>query len=272
VNYIFKNEKILIRIIDLFQKNYTLLVNFSEIFSKDLKADEEFAEYLTFILGNGELINITISIIKGFVDSYSQSSRSIDFIGNCIRYIFKVYSDIHNNTIWSKVSGGCIDFLNYTLLGYIDNKFDRNISYYYIYKFLQDSSKGKNNLLNYENCLFDPPIFKNIPTNISKYMENSPAFALSIVDLTNNTNVKKNNTVFEEYRYIFGACVPKGEGYYSCNHNDYKYFIGEIIHILYNVDNVDIIPIEITQNKNSNITFRYLIPFFILIIILTTKR
>jgi hypothetical protein len=166
MNYIFKNETILVRIIDLFQRNYTLLKNFSEIFGGNLKADEEFAHYLTLVLSNGDLINITMSIIKGFVDSYSQSSKSIDFIGTCIRHIFKVYCNIHINTIRSKVSEGCIDFLNYTLLGYKDKKFDRNISYYYIYKFLQDSTKGKNNLLHYENCLSDPPIFKNIPTNI----------------------------------------------------------------------------------------------------------
>jgi hypothetical protein len=119
-----------------------------------------------------------------------------------------------------------------------------------------------------------------MPVMSRNYMDNSPAFVLAIVDLTKNNNVIKNNTFFEEYRHIFGACVPKGENteknkfilangtetYYHCNDNDYKYFMAVIIRVLYRVENVDIIPIEITRNENSNISFTYLIPFFILLI------
>ena len=153
--FILTKEKILKKLIKVFQQNYTLLKDFSELFKRKEKKDVTFINYLNFFLDNGQLTSIAWSAFVEYIKSQHSKSKSIDYIGFFIRKLFEILAKRSADIIRGNVTEECMQFANYTMLGNKDNEneTDYDISYYYIYKLIQDSSKSKNNILKYDNCL-----------------------------------------------------------------------------------------------------------------------
>ena len=288
--FVIKNDEYLKEFLNIFINNSTLLENLLLVM-KDIQDPKFYMKLPKYLATDDALIKITIKILKNFMNSQLQTIVPIEFIGTLLRQILNIYVNQNRHYIVKQVSEECIEFLNYTFLGYVNNevyykklgeeKLDKNISYYYIYKFLVDTTKDRNDLLTYENCLDNPPKFKAITGSSLDYMDHIPTFIMSVVDLTNNDNIKKNFTYFDKYHFILGSCFAQGknttknkfilkngtQSYYHCNKNDYAYIMNKILKAFIDIEDITIEPIEINRDySNNELSLKNLIPLFILII------
>ena len=118
------------------------------------------------------------------------------------------------------ISSECYYFLDYAFFGHVNYTlykdklgnldYDRNVSYYYLYKLLVDTSKSNNDIVVYENCLYNPPSFKGLGPTTLGYIDNTPTFVISVIDLI-NSNSPKNNILLLKLRDLFGVCFPQGK-------------------------------------------------------------
>ena len=288
-----EHKKYMPQILDIFINNSSLIKEAAEILENIKNYEVLLIKIPFFISKHKEFNEIISNIIYNFINSNSKNSETIEFLGNIFRQNIKVYFDEHIEEITNSMSEECIAFLNYTILGFVSkeefynklgrDKIDKNISYYYLYKILFDTTKNKNDLLKYENCLYKPPILKRIKNSDLNYMDHHPTFIISIIDFfsKNNSNIKKNITSFDTSFFIFGMCFPQGnntnknemilknntKSYYHCNAEDYKFLMNLFIRIFMNVNTISIEQIEINDkiDKKSTVV-KNLIPLLILII------
>ena len=289
IAYIFENKKIMSELINIFIKNQTLLIEFADLIGKAKDKELILMQLPKFISQRQDFILITKDIIRGYMRAKSQVLTPVDFLGGLLRQILNVYVTKNKGNILRELTEECVEFLNYTCLGYVKDKkyqkqlgkekIDTNMSYYYIYKFLLDTTKEKNDILTYENCLYNPP-FERISRSSLDYMDNSPTFIIALIDLTKNNKVKKNFTYFDKYNFVFGSCFPQGKntikntfnltngtkGYYHCTINDYRYMMEKLLEAFIDIENIELDPIEINSFENPEFSWANLIPFFILAI------
>ena len=286
---IYSNNSYLGEFLDVFINNSTLIEEFAELVKKLNSEESTFLKITNFIVQNKNLTSILVNLLKIFINSNLETSKPADFIGKVLRQILVIYTNQNKIIFEEKMSEECISFLNYTFLGNVNDeyskqldneKYDKNISNHYLFKFFLDTTKDKNDLLTYENCISNPT--KNDVKNSNlNYMDHIPTFIVSIVDLTNKKTLKKNNTYFNKNHFIIGTCLPQGkntaknkiilknktESYYHCNKDDYKYMMEKFINIFFDIENINLELLEINNdNKNKNFSFANLIPFFILLI------
>ena len=263
--------------------NYSLLTEFGRILKHFTSIEKFIFDLMNFAITNEELTRVTHRVIKGFLKYYfehknldNKSSSSIFFIGAFLRNIISTYVSKSKDQFKEQISAGCIHFLNYTLFGNVNDSYymeklrekenqslpyDRNMSFYYIYKIVVDTSKSNNDIVNYENCLYNLPYFNGISASTLGYMDNYPTFVISVMDLL-NTSLPKNNTLLFTYRYMFGTCLPQGltnksqngQNYY-CNKKDYSFIMTKIMQIFIGQQNIDLHSIEITKTNDSSFNF-----------------
>ena len=138
------------------------------------------------------------------------------------------------------ISKACSNVINKYLFGHIDEKNSSNISYiisdYNIIKFLDDSSKNRNNLGTYTNCMEKTykmkSLYKKVLNKYNTYKYDldkstlSTYVVLSIEKFeTNETNETDEKNILELYNNFFlqGYCFPQGynETYEYCSDEDY---------------------------------------------------
>ena len=214
------------------------------------------------------------SHLSEFLISQSQTkggtSKEVDELYGVFRHELK---HILNNT--KNISPECLEHLNITLIGDDDDEADHNTQNYHIKKLIDDSSKHRNDLGTYDQCMNKKYKYDvNEDYNISTYI----VFTL---DRTNETNgsssipmYKKNSTEFEQVFFIRGFCLPQSKND-ICKKDDYRSFITAINNDLddllgINITNIHTFMIRKGEEKyDKGEFFIYLlkfIPFFICLI------
>ena len=214
------------------------------------------------------------SHLSEFLISQSQTKGGISKEGEELYGVFRhELKHILNNT--KNISPECLKHLNITLIGDDDDEADHKIQNYHIKKLIDDSSKHRNDLGTYDQCMNKKYKYDvNEDYNISTYI----VFTL---DRTNETNgsssipmYKKNSTEFEQVFFIRGFCLPQSNND-TCKEDDYKSFITAINNDLddllgINITNIHTFMIRKGEEKyDKGEFFIYLlkfIPFFICLI------
>ena len=214
------------------------------------------------------------SHLSEFLISQSQTKGGISKEGEELYGVFRhELKHILNNT--KNISPECLEHLNITLIGDDDDEADHNIQNYHIKKLIDDSSKHRNDLSTYDQCMIKKYKYDvNEDYNISTYV----VFTL---DRTNETNgsssipmYKKNSTEFEQVFFIRGFCLPQSNND-ICKKDDYRSFITAINNDLddllgINITNIHTFMIRKGEEKyDKGEFFIYLlkfIPFFICLI------
>ena len=132
----------------------------------------------------------------------------------------------------SKIGEGCRKLMEEYLLEKNENNTNHSISNYHIQKLLQDSSKHKNDLGTYEQCLFRRYKVGNNSFADSNYV----VFILDKSEVTKEDNPDqlkyvKNNSYFDDVFYIRAFCLPQAKKDFwdlSCSNDDYLELINNI--------------------------------------------
>ena len=276
-----------------------------QVFINDRKSIEDFADYLNktekfehltvniivFCINNNELIKIFGKILKDVIDSEIkvQNKLPLNIYGSIVREIVDIYVNHKNKFFKENLSEECLDFLNYTFLGTIKDeeiaktygRYDKKISGYYLYKLIIDSTKDRNDIISYENCLEHKPTFNGVSTSDINYIGNFPTYVISLIDFTNRSNLIKNSTFYENYKYILGFCLPQSnntdnntfylknrtKSYYHCKKEDYEFIIRRILEVIQDIDGMNIDIVEINEyNNKMELSWKGFFIFFILMI------
>ena len=283
-------SEFLYKITDIFLKNETIISEACHFFEntdikellESLSNIEEFFDMLPIFQNNENLMTITSLIFANYIILESETSNLSKIIANILRQGLVFYIFYSKNEIIREINSPCAKLLNYTLLGNINEdirekynisyEYNENISEYYINKLVYDSTKNKNDILRFENC-----IKNEISDDIIK---NNPAFLSYLIDMTHNFNKSlRNGTYFEDFYFILGFCLPQGfkseddniitneNETYFCEDSDYIYIMHKILRFFFDVNNEEeIISVELKNDKNSWKNFYNLIPFFIFLI------
>ena len=196
--------------------------------------------------------------LKSFNNSFSNQIENIDFM--FLNVFLKFFNDTLNDLKKNKnISEECFNDLNY----YVNNK-DENIKNYFILKLLLDSSKNKNDLSTFDQCMTKKYKFINNSDSL-----NSTFFVLSL-DKTENDLYKKYSTSFEKNWYLAGFCIINNN---KCSEKEIILFIKVFdrnFNYAFDLDNSSFQLFIINKNEKniySNIYFN-LIPLIIVIIII----
>jgi len=295
---IIRNKTFLDNIFE-FLENKELITIFENGIKNKKDINKKINEILNVCGKNQKIIDTLNDVAKEYYKMEIKDLRVTQIIISFLRLIFLFYSKINEVEMQSKLSPGCLGFLNYTFFGYVNDDikknltgyvYDRNISHLYLYKLFVDSTKDKNDFIVFYNCLYNKPLY-NISVNNLNLLEHQPTFIINIIEITNLTErkvINKSSTYYEDYIFTFGFCFPQGKeekknifknpdknnnnDYYICNNKDYEYLAKLILSYLFIVNKADEIKvkaIEIRRDKQGiNIlkVLRELIPLFIILI------
>ena len=132
--------------------------------------------------------------------------------------LFKILRDDveSRNVSNSGITKSCLNVINRLLLGHFDDKNPANISYiisdYHIVKALDDSSKNRNNLGTYDQCMYKSYKFMDILNKTdTRYSSEYKTYSTYIV-LALDRNYSENAKILElDYDFILhGFCFPQG--------------------------------------------------------------
>ena len=166
-------------------------------------------------------------------DEYKESISWRGKLFTIIRNEFESY-----NISKSGANQSCINVFNKYLFGHNDPNNSSNISYlrsaYHIVKVADDSSKTRNFLGSYDQCMYrlyqfkiDEYLYKNITKS---------TYVVFTYDRTRLFNKNNHNNLtymdFEFLYYLFGLCLPQGyiklkdgKGGEYCNDDDYQLLV-----------------------------------------------
>ena len=170
------------------------------------------------------------------IDS-SEKEESETLRGKLVRILVNELEYINITEENAFISENCLGLINRTLFGYQE---DGNISYltssYFMVKLFDDSSKYRNFIGSYDQCMEKSYKFNtSLVTNQSNITN---TFVVLTVDKTKNVTKERNKitkeiiteniddyeTDIEFNYYLIGLCLPQGytkNGYY-CNDDEYK--------------------------------------------------
>ena len=172
--------------------------------------------------------------------SFKGSSIEADEIYSVFR---KELKNILNN-VKDNLTYNCYKHLNSNLIGLNDSY--KNISKYHIKKLIDDSSKHRNDLGTYDQCMN-----KKYKYNESERFDDTnytSTYVVFVLDRTTELNMttlkymyNKSSTEFEQVYFIRGFCLPQSDND-ICSIDDYQNFIKGI-----NDDLDDLLGINITN-------------------------
>lgn len=134
---------------------------------------------------------------------------------------FSNNNDENNQSIIEIIRNGLNQTLNKTLINETDDC-EKNLrkifinnnteSLYYTTKLVEDSSKNKNDVTSYNECMRKKHNFKDLPLNETIYL-------IIIIDNTDSSNESNIITTlaYETLWYVIGVCLPN-----VCNEKQYK--------------------------------------------------
>ena len=213
-----------------------------------------------------------------------EKEESESLRGKLVRILVNELKYINITEENTKISGKCLGLINRTLFGY---KEDGSISYltssYYMVKLFDDSSKNRNFLGSYDQCMQKKYKFDSL--NIDKDKFSNHTFIVLTVDKTKIVSKEKDEperkseyeTDIEFNYYLIGLCFPQGynkDGYY-CTDDEYKNLIIYINRELDNFLKIEGGKIETfslrtnpDDNEKTSIFLKiiYMIPFILFLI------
>jgi hypothetical protein len=180
------------------------------------------------------------------------SENNDDFL-----YIININTQrILNETLSNRsleISEYCRDYLNYTYI------YQKNADYY-IYKTFEDSSKNKNDVGSYNDCMINK--FSGNPSKSCEVKD----FTYLIVAIEKQEVIEYIDTKYQSETYLFGLCVAIG-----CTEKDYAeifYDVNSKIDNPFNLTSKNELTIyDVKKNQEiPNMIGLYLIPFYFLLI------
>ena len=196
--------------------------------------------------------------------------------------IYEVFRNELENILGNvkeNITPACYEHLYTNLIGYDD---DKNISKYHIKKLIDDSSKHRNDLGTYDQCMNKryklPAQNYSNTSSISTYVVFVLDRTYEINETTNKYKYNKSSTDFEQVFFIRGFCLPQSDND-ICSTDDYRNFItginedlGDLLGI--NITNISTFMIkdgdkQFGKTKTSKENFIYilsLVPFFLCLI------
>ena len=181
----------------------------------------------------------------------TEYNDTIDKFYNILRDELKTIIELSN------ISDECREVLEAYLLG----KYDKYVSNYHIKKLIDDSSKHKNDLGSYDQCLHRK--YRRESTNLTTDFGDSTyvVFTLDKSEIRGYQNklvYKKDRSDFEDIYYVRAFCLPqatkKNYKKYNCTNKDYIQFLnttnndlGDLLGIR-NVTKFDVFNLE-KENK-----------------------
>ena len=172
----------------------------------------------------------------------------------------------------------CLKVFNKYLFGHIDD--NNNISYtrsnYYIAKLLDDSSKSRNYLGSYDQCMLKR--YKYNFSDINNEKETRSTYVVMIYDKTGNMTETEKKTFlnFEFNYYLIALCLPQGynnteNNFEYCSNEDYQkivIYINNRLGDYLKFENVTFHTFSLRKNPDKNeeeeetiYIFLYLLPF-----------
>lgn len=222
-----------------------LLIFYSLIFISSLSFLDTLS-YLSSPIVKSIIHNKNISLLnfdKDNNDNYlsSENNDSSEY-NESISWRGRLFTILRNeieslNISKSNASQSCINVFNKYLFGHNDPNNSSNISYlrsdYHIVKFLDDSSKTRNFLGAYDQCMYKIYNFQ-LEDILNKHITKS-TFVVFLFDKTKQHDILSQITPnltyidLEFYYYVFGLCLPQGinDGEY-CSDEDYKKLVSYI--------------------------------------------
>ena len=176
------------------------------------------------------------------------------FLDDIIIFLNDIINDANNN---KNISNEC--FLDFNSSVSNENK---SLQYYFISKILFDSSKNKNDLSSFDQCMNTKYKLLN-----EKQELNSTFYLISINKA--NNEYKKYSTLYENNWFLFGVCIPNIN---KCSNKDIlkitELFDIKLSYIFNMSDSTNLIIME-KEDKNiyKHIYFNF-IPLIIIIIII----
>ena len=282
------SDKYLLAVKELiFSKNDTETLSLFFSIAENDELFDLFGEILINIDNNTFLTNNIGKFCSGIVEL---NSSNVDLITNLIfELAIKVNKDSPLTSItltqvqkhianWFKdndykkynISQDCLDLINYTYFDYQDQT--KDIFLYYFQKFLLDSTRGKGNLLTFDNCLNEG----NLSSTSDKY-KIYPAYIIGIVNYSTQKSRTKNSSFYSKYDYIGSTCFPYGfknkddeekEENSMCSRKDYNQIFKFTISLTDISDEPDVETIHLYQNNIKPEKWEDLYGILILIILL----
>ena len=233
------------------------------------------------LLNDQDLIAIIVSIGFILIEGATNNENVILFLTDIVRGGFRVLLKNHEE-IKNILSQKCFNLIQFAILGDFNNtnskELNRNISNFFGYKFVTDTTKNSNDLLNYHICLDKPPINNYILIKETDQYNIVPAYIISSVDRTLDKykELYKNSTQFESQYYLTSLCFPQGKNKnqdYYCTDEDYEYIMKYLLSFFTDIKNIDINTIHIKKNQEISdnihlikVFFAKLIPLYIILI------
>ena len=149
-----------------------------------------------------------LSVLNNDTNSTKENDTKIYFQEISKLVQFQIRSTLNNDSLKSSLSDRCRRNLEY-----IYSNHSINLTSYFVKKIILDSSKNKNDVSTYQECMrktyyyfndTDPPFFE--PTFVIMY-------------IFNEDETKLNSSDYNGNWYTLGLCVPK-----VCNGEEYKVF------------------------------------------------
>ena len=245
--------------------------------------------YLLFtnenILNHPDLINIIVSMGLSFIESQESAGNFVDLLVQIVQGVVSAFAHNNKNQVEKELSGKCIQFINYTMLAHDfdgNDGLSANISKFFVYKAIIDTTKSSNDLLTHDNCLKKPPILKDINIDDLDDLGVVPAFIIATMDDSagENKNKYKISTQIEETYNVVSLCLPKGIDngrnrgiYLHCTDDEYSKIMGYLFNIFSDTTKTEIKAISIKKDQKMTekfsawtIAFGKLVPFYIILL------
>ena len=239
------DEKLINLIIDLLHKP-TFVIEFINILANLTKPDyinKHVPKFLKNIInGNFEVKNTILTSFSNILREVltKENLKNIINVGVSGALISLIYDDV----IRYNITDSCKNLFEYTYfkpLKYVQNEF----RFYFMKKFVFDSTKSKNDFLTYENCLNGVNKFKIIPYEVK------PIFVVGrIIDKYNQSKLR-NSSYYDKYQYMLSFCFPQGKNITNnkslCTEEDYGKLILIFNGVSNNVYNATVTTFNITE-------------------------
>jgi hypothetical protein len=246
-------------------KEYDKIPEKIALILKNLGNKEEIMRIIfsdSLMIGKKGLMKIIVGIAFQLIPQNKRGDNFMDILMGFLRGGVRLY----RNYFGLNITKECEGLVDYAFLGDLNETkgLSLNLSSFFVYKLLIDSTKNKNDLLTYDNCLYKPPIISKI--NIDNVDENGvvPAFIITSCDRTieENKNLYKVSTEIESKYFVSSFCFPQGINkgnsnkyaingtYLHCTNEDYSLIIKEILALFVNVDKAKLHTISIKKKWN----------------------
>ena len=219
--------KILLLILIFIQLNTIIISPNLPNYTKEIKLSED--------NNNRQLLKILLQYDRdmlGFKSFGNLQYKSTEYRETLNKFYDILRKELETIINLSNLSKGCRHVLEKYLLGDNNDDEDHNVSNYHIKKLIDDSSKHKDDLGSYDQCLHRKYKRKKSNKNVTFGESTYIVFTLdksNLRDYNKQLLYKKDRTDFEDIYYVRAFCLPQEikENYtnYHCSNKDYIEFM-----------------------------------------------